>query len=275
MRVVRDLIGGNKPATLEVLYNGTLDADSTTLRYKGSLVKYMDMDDIDNGQFFTFAGLATVMENFAGILEEEHGTSGNYLPNDGTYACRYRKITPCFPSTVIEGEYGQADAAGTLTYDTGATASAASTTFTISITTADTLIGGWIYMLNGSCAGFLSYVDNNTTAAATTRTAFPKAVASADDFLVIRPPHTRIMDFDATFTGLKSEIDDGACSDEVMGLSTWISAPGIGKQRLDPEKHDGIIISNARFYHQFTIPSFAIASGGLTNNLWITGITSS
>jgi len=274
MHVIRDLVGGGKPATLEVLYNGSLAADSVTKRYKGSLVKFMDMDDIDNGAFFTFAGLATVMENFAGILEEEQGITGNYLPNDGTKAAKYRKMTPCFPSTVIEAEYGQTDAAGTATYDTGATCAKDAAAFTITCTT-DTMIGGWIYMLNGAAAGFLSYCDNSSTTVVTTRSNFPQAVVAADDFLVVCPPHARALDFNATFTGLISEVAGSSWSDEVMGLSTWIEAPGIAKTRLDPEKHDGLVISNARFYHQFTIPSFAIVSGGLTNNLWITGITSS
>lgn len=275
MRVIRDLIGGSSPPTLEVLYNGTLDADSVTKRYKGSLVKFMDVDDIDHGAFFTFAGLTTVMENFAGVLEEDQEITSNYLPDDGTYAARYRKMTPCFPSTVIEGEYGRTDAAGTANTDTSATCVVDTAAFTVTVTTADTLIGGWIYMVTGAAAGFLSYVDNNTTTVVTTRTAFPKAVVTGDTFLVIQKPNTRVLDFNATFTGMISEVDDGANSDEVLGLSTWISAPGINKTRLDPEKHDGLTISNARFYHQFTIPSSAIASGGLTNNLWITGIASS
>ena len=107
--------GGIKPATLEVPYNGDLASDSTTKRYKGSLCKVMNVADIDNGNsFVTFAGLTTAMVNVCGILEEEQGTSGNYLPNNTTdLDMTYRKMTPLFPSTIIEAEYVQADAAGT------------------------------------------------------------------------------------------------------------------------------------------------------------------
>ena len=113
MKVIFDLLSGSKPAPIPLWYNGDLATDSTTKRYKGSLVKMMDYDDVDHGKFFTFAGLSTAMENVSGILEEEQDTSGNYLPDDGTKSVRYRKITPLFPSSVIEAEYAAADAAGT------------------------------------------------------------------------------------------------------------------------------------------------------------------
>lgn len=265
MEIVRDLIGGSKPSPIELPYNGDVAVDSVTKRYKGSFTKLMDIDDIDHGgAFHTFAGLATAMENFSGILEEEQGITGNYLPDDAAYGMQLRKITPCFPSSVIRAEYAQADAAGTVTYDTGATCTAGTGAFTITITTADTLIGGWIYMLNGSAAGELHYITNNSTTVATAVTAFTGAVASGDDFLVIEAANAHYLDFDATFTGLKSDVDDGAKLNPVNGLMTYISAPGIPFQRLDRNKHDGLVINNARFYHDFTIP---------TPNKWVNGIT--
>ena len=141
MEVIRDMIGGSKPDAIDIFYNGTLDADSVTLRYAGSLVKLMDIDDVDNGWFFTWAGNATAMENVVGILEEEQPITGNELPDTGTNGMTLRKMTPIFPSTIIRAEYVQADRAGTAMYDTGATASAAST----ALTAADTTTGSKIH----------------------------------------------------------------------------------------------------------------------------------
>ena len=267
MKVIRDLIGGAKPSAIEVPYNGTLAADSTDVRYKGSLAKIMDFDDIDHGVFHTFAGLATEMENFSGILEEEQGASGNYLPDDAAYGMQNRKITPCFPSTIIRGEYSQKDAAGTNNTDTGASGSAASTTFTpAAATTADFMNGAWIYMLDGSAAGELHYILNDDATDFTFATALVGAVASGDTFLVIEKAACRLLDFDATFTGLKSETDSGAKGNAVVGVMNFISAPGIPFQKLDRNKHDGLVIGNAKFFHDFTIP---------VKNVWSAGIASS
>ena len=98
MKVIRDLIGGTKPSPIELPYNNSLSADSSTTAYKGSLAKKMDFDDIDHGfGYHCSYGLATEGENFSGILEEEHTAS--FLPEDATYDTTLHKITPCFPST--------------------------------------------------------------------------------------------------------------------------------------------------------------------------------
>jgi len=257
MKVVKDLIGGSKPQPIELLYNGTLDDDSTTLRYKGSLVKVMDVDDVDVGKFCTFAGLATAMENIIGILAEDQPTSGNYVPNDAAYGPTYKKIVPIFPSTIIEAEYSQKDSAGADNTDTGASASAASSTFTCaSLTSNDTWIGGWIYFVTGSAAGELHYVLDNEASGNTMTfaTAMTNAAIAGDTFLAIRPPMTVVVDFDGTYSDLKSEVTDSSAVDVITGLSTWISAPGIGKTKLSRDTHDGLKISNAKFYHQFTLP---------------------
>lgn len=266
MQIVRDLSGAVAPVPIEVYYNGDIAADSETKRYAGSLVKMMDYDDIDHGQFYTMGGLATEGENVCGILAEEQGTSGNYLPDDGTYGMILRKMFPLLPTSIVRAEYGQKDAAGTANYDTAATCTAASADFTVTITTADTMIGGWVYMLTGSEAGYLHYITNNSTTVATLATAANNAVASGDTYLVIESAACRIMDFNATFTGIKSEIADTAKGNAVVGIMHYISAPGISFQRLDRDKHDNLYIPNARFYHDFTIP---------VKNLWTTGVTSS
>jgi hypothetical protein len=256
MEIVRDLLGGaGKPPALELPYNGDLAADSTTTRHKGSLVKLMDFDDVDHGAFLTFAGLATAMENVFGILEEEHGTSGNYLPDDAAYGVQRRKITPIFPSSVIRAEYVQADRLSAANYDTGATGTAASTTLTITITTADYMIGGWVYFLTGANAGYLHYITNNDTTTATFATALNYNVVSGDTFLVISPPCERLIDFNATFTDIKSEIDDGSRANVIVGLDHYVTAKGIGLTKLDRNHHDGVKIANARFYHDFLIPN--------------------
>ena len=266
MRVIRDLMVGNGPVPFDIWYNGDLAADSTTLRYRGSLCKVMDYNDIDHGVFVTFAGLTTAMENVCGILEEEHGTSGNYLPDDATYGVQRRKMTPIFPSTVIRAEYAQKDAAGTDNRLSGMTGSAGGTSLTISITTADTMIGGWIYFLTGANAGYLHYVtDNNTTTM--TVSALANAVASGDYALAILPPVCRRCDFDATYTGIKSIVDDNSMGDTIVGIEHWISAPGIGMTKLDRNKHNGLKIDGAKFYHDFVIPG--------SKHAWVSGITTS
>lgn len=270
MRVVRDLIGGNRPPALDIHYNGDVDADSNTLRYKGSLCKFMDFTgDIDNGNcFVTWADETTSMENVCGILEEEQPITGNYLANDTTYGMTRRKMTPIFGSSVIEAEYSQADPAGTATYDTGATCASGAAAFTIAVTTADTLIGGWIYVINGAAAGFLSYIVDNSTSVITLDSNAPAAVVGTDDFLVIQPAvglHKQL--FDAHHVTLASEVDDNVRSEFVIGLNTFISAPGFSKQFLDRGTHDGIIASNARFYHHFVIPGGVAGIG----NAWAGG----
>ena len=270
MKVKYDLIGGAKPPTMELWYNTALAADGGTARYKGSLVKAMDWSDVDHGYFMCFAGETTAMENVCGILEED--VTLGYLPDSSSGSVYRRKITPIFPSTVIEAEYVQADAAGTANYDTSGTASAAGTTFTITITTADRMIGGWIYFLTGSNAGKLHYITDNDTTTATFSTAVTYAVASSDTFLVIQPPISYLFDINATYTGLKSEIDDGSRGDVLVGLDHWISAPNTGKVRLVKDIHDGLCIPNAKFFHHFTIPSGMSITGTCTyNNLWING----
>jgi len=255
MKVVRDLIGGTMPSTIEVPYNGDLAADSVTKRYAGSIVKVMDFDDIDHGLFYTWGGLATIGENVCGILEEEQGTSGNYLPDDATYELQFRKMTPCFPSTIVEAEYAQSDAAGTSNLDTNVTGAAAGTTLTHGdgLTATGDMEGGWVYFTNGSCANYLFYVYASDGGAETlTISALPAAVAAADDFVVILPPAAQKCLFDATYTGIISELTYGSHTHPILGISTWISAPGIPKQRLSRAKHNGLYIPGARFYHQFT-----------------------
>ena len=266
MKVVKDLIGGSKPQPIELPYNGSVDADSVTLRYQGSLVKVMDFDDIDHGKFCTFAGLATAMENVIGILAEDQGITGNYLFDDGTYGFRYRKVVPTFPSTIIEAEYSQYDAAGADNSDTGASGAAAAVALASGQTlTAHRMIGGWVYFLTGANAGYLHYITAND-ASDYTISALANAVASGDTLLVIRPPMAPLLDFDATYSGIKSEMAEASNTDVVVGLTTWISAPGIAKTRLDFNAHNGLKIDNAKFYHQFTLPGTATLP-----NVWISG----
>ena len=268
MKVVRDLAGGPKPPPLDLIYNGDLASDSSTKRYRGSLVKLMDFNDIDHGVFATYAGNATALENIIGLLEEDQGTTGNYLLDDGTYGARTRKITPILPSSIVRAEYGAEDAAGTTNLDTSATATAASTDFTVTISTADTMIGGWIYMTNGSEANYLHYVTDNETTKCVFATAVVGAVASGDDFIVIRPPFEKAFLFDGTLTGLKSEVSDGSLSyANVTGLQTWIKDVGIPMQPLDRDKHDGLKLKAPTFYHDFLL-------NGTTTipNVWYGGI---
>lgn len=267
LQIVRDLLaGGNGPPALDLFYNGTVDAESVTKRYKGSWVKLMDIDDVDHGWWFTWGGGATALENTFGILGEDQPATGNYWADSTTYGMVTRKIYPVFPTTVIRGEYGQYDDAGTDNTDTGATATAASTTFTAAATgTADYIIGGWIYMVDGSAAGELHYVtDDDGSGAVTVATAFKSAVAATDKFLFIWPAATNHVRWNATYSGLMSEIDSTACTKHIQGLMHYIQAPGIPLQPLMRDKHDGLVISNARFYHDFLFTGVTdLASGSV------------
>lgn len=273
MKVIFDLIaGGGEIAPIDLLYNGDLDVDSVTKRYRGSLVKMMDFDNVDHGKFLTFAGVATAMENVVGILEEEQGITGNYLPDNGTYSAGYRKITPIFPSSVIEAEYAPKDAAGTANTDTAATGSAASANLTVTVSD-DEPIGGWVYFVTGANAGFLHYItDTTSTTSATLSPVLNFAVASGDTFLYIAPPMTNYLLFDATYTGLDSEIAVAARPTPVNGLSTWIEAPSIAKTKLDFAKHKGLKVTGAKFYHQFTMAGSTNTTVATGNNLWVAGL---
>jgi hypothetical protein len=270
MRVARDLIGGNKPPAIDLHYNGDVEIDSTTLRYKGSLCKFEDYTGaITNGNcFVTWADETTSMENVCGILEEEQPITGNYLPNDAAVQMTRRKITPIFPSTVIEAEYAQNDPAGTDITDTSATCASGAAAFTVTVTTADVLIGGWIYMTNGAADGFLSYITDNSTSVITLASNVPAAVVAADNFLVIQPAcGLHRQRFDDHMVHLASEVADSARTEFVIGLDAYISAPGIPKQRLNRDLHDGLTIANARFYHEFVIPGGVAGIG----NAWAGG----
>lgn len=275
MKIVKDLIGGNKPEPVLIHYNGDLAADSTTRRYAGSFVKRMDINDVDHGWFYTFGGLTTAMENVVGILAEDQTTSGNYLPDDASYGMNTKYMYPIFPSTVLRGEYGRTDAAGTANTDTGASATAGSTTFTAATTgTADYIIGGWIYMVTGDAAGELHYVTNDDgSGAVTVATAFASAVDTTDTFLFIAPSASDFFRINATYTGFLSEIDTDACQHYFLGLMHYITAPGIALQPLDRDKHDGLVIANARFFHDVIFTGATDAAGGLVSNSWIRGIT--
>ena len=264
MHIVRDLCGIDAPVPIEVYYNGDVDSDSTTKRYKGSLVKTMDHDDADHGRFFCWAGSATAMENVAGILAEDQDTTGNYLPDDATYGMKTRKMYPLLPTSIVRAEYVQTDAAGTDSTDTGATGTAASSDLTIT-TENDRLIGGWIYFVNGLNAGYLHYVTNTTsTTSITLATALNYDVASADNFLVIEPPTARLFDFTATFDNILSEAN--GVSYAVCGIMHYVQARNMNMQRLDRNKHDGLKLDGAKFFHDFTIP---------VKNFWTAGTATS
>jgi hypothetical protein len=273
-RIVRDLMVGAGPPPIEVHYNGEVGADSTTLRYPGSLVKVMDIDDVDNGVFFTFGGAATALENLAGILAEEQPTTGNYLPNDASFGMVTRKMYPIFPSSVIRGEYARNDAAGTTNLDTGATADAASTTLTAAATgTADYTIGGWVYFTNGANASYLHYItDDDGAGSVTLASATSGAVVAGDDFIVVNPSATRGVRFNATYTGLLSEIDSDSWVMCVQGIMTHITAPGMPLQPLSRDLHDGKMIPNARFFHDFVFTGTGDVASTVPALVWTRGI---
>ncbi len=257
MQVVRDLAGGPKPSPLDLLYNAQDDADASETRYKGSLAKIMDWNNA-NGMQVTGVGESTAFENIIGILEESVTGASGYLLNDASYGPVPRKITPILPSSIVRAEYSRADAAGTANTESTCTGSAGGTTLTGTTTDIDVddmMIGGWIYFVTGDNAGYLHYCTDsaNSGETVTIATAFAFDVLATDTLLVTRPPMTLWLQADATYSGLKSTIDDGACTFPVVGLQYYITAPGIPFQRLDRDKHDGLKIANARLYHDFLV----------------------
>jgi len=263
-KVWKDMIGGGKPSPIEMYYNASLDADGVTKRYKGSVAKIMDYDNVDHGCFVTFGLLTTAMENFVGLLAEEVGLTGNYLPDNASYGMVRKKITPCFPSTVILGEYGRTDAAGTANTDTGATCTKGSATFTIDTDTADELIGSWIYMLTGDDAGRLHYIkDSTANASATFAQVTTNAIASADTFLVINKANAREVLINATGTGFLSDVAYDLHVHRIVGIMTYIEDIGVPFQPLDRNKHDLGKFKNPRFYHAFTVGALNAWSNGV------------
>jgi len=228
MQIVRDLFHGMAPVPIEVPFCPDTDDDGSNTGYKGQLVKITDYDDIDHGTWVTLATEATAKENLCGILAEDVSSGGGcYMLDSSSGNWIRKKIFPILPSTVIRAEYSRKDAAGTANTDTAIYTASASTTVVVpTMTTADTMIGGWIYFLTGNNANYLHYVTNNTTAeAATFSTATANAGSASDTCLVIQPPMVRRLDFDATYTGLISEIVPGSLSETVQGLDYYIEAP--------------------------------------------------
>ena len=257
MQIVRDLAGGAKPPAIEVFYNAQSDADASETKYKGSLCKVMDWDSAVGIQV-THMAEATANESVFGILEEEVSGASGYLLNDTSYGAVVRKVTPLLPTSIVRAEYSQKDAAGTANTESTCTGSAAGTTITGTTTDIDTddlMIGGWLYFLTGANAGYLHYCTDSADSGETITiaTALAGTLAATDTFLAICPPMTLWLLYDATATGIKSTIDDGARTMPVMGLMHYIKAPGIPFQRLDRNLHDGLKIDNARFYHDFII----------------------
>jgi len=272
MQIVRDLFHGMAPIPIEVVFNPDTDADGSNTGYKGQLVKITDYDDIDHGTWVTLATEATALENLCGILAEDISSGGScYMLDSSSGDFVRKKIFPILPTTVIRAEYGRKDAAGTATTDTGIYTSSAGTTLTNpSMTAADDFIGGWIYWLTGNNANYLHYVsDNGSSTSSTLATATANAGASGDTCLVVAPPLTRALDFDATYTGLKSEIVAGSRSETVQGIDYYIEAPGVNFQKLTRDL-DGMYIPNARFFHDFVIPGAAAGA-----NAWAHGVATS
>jgi hypothetical protein len=253
MWVVRDLSGGPKPSPIELFYNGNDDADSSTKRYKGSLVKICDWDNA-TGIFCTHAEETTTYEGIIGILAEEQGAADdNYMAEDASYGMRVRKITPTLPSSIIRAEYAQKDPSGSSILDTGASVAAAGATFTTAAMTADDqMIGGWIYFVTGANAGYLHYVKDSASGNDITfATAVANAVVSGDTFICINPPMTLWLDLCDHAVHIESEVDDGSRNFAIVGLMTYFTDDGHEFQRLDRNLHDGLKLSKPRFYHDF------------------------
>jgi hypothetical protein len=257
MQVVRDLAGGAKPPALNLYYNADAAADASTTRYKGSLVKVMDWEGATGIQL-TWAGGTTANEGIFGILEEKVSGASGYLLDDAAYGGVVRKVTPILATSVVRAEYGQKDAAGTSNLESTSTGAAAGKTITGTsndIDTDDLMIGGWLYFTNGANAGYLHYITDsaNSGETMTIATALAGALVATDDFIVVQAPMSLWFLYDATMTGLKSTMDDGARTMPGMGLMTYIKDVGIPFQRLDRNEHDGLKLVNPKFYHDLVI----------------------
>jgi len=255
MEIVRDLAGGGKPAPLNMFYSSDTDADGGSIRYKGSLAKMADWNTA-TGIMATYAGETTAMEGIIGLLGESvTAATESYMLNDAAYGATTKKIYPLLPSSVVRGEYSQNDPAGTTNLDTNMTGTTTTVTCGDALGVDNLLIGGWLYPTNGDCANQLHYITDsaNSGETFTLATSLANSLVATDDSILVMPPHTYWLALDAVKTNLLSEAVVSARTLPVLGLGTFISAPGIPYQRLDRDKHDGLIIANARFYHEFII----------------------
>ncbi len=268
----RDLAGSD-PLIMDLPFNYAKAADGDTIAYEGAFVKLMQVDDIANG---IHVGLetTTVNENFVGILMEGVAASGaTFLLNTASVTGTWtRKKVLVNPHATYLVEYTKTDVAGSNTTDDGFVAAAAGTLTTTcpAIGTADVLIGGWLYFIDGSNASYLhNILDNSTTQVTVFRTAMRNAVAVGDTALVIMPPMRWWFDLSATFTSFKSEAIIGTATNKFQGIDYWFKSPGWPFQKLNPLNHDGLQITNARFFHEVTHSGEAttgsIFDGGLTS----------
>ena len=269
MEIVRDLFGGFQPVPIDVVFNPDTDADGSNTGYKGQFVKITDIDDIDDGTWVTLATEATAMENWCGILAEDIVSGGScYMLNSSSGDFIRKKIFPISNHTVLRGEYVREDAAGTAATDTAIYTASASTTLVVpTMTTADMMIGGWVYWLTGNNANYLHYItDSGTSTSATLGTATANAGAAGDTCLVIQPPLVRRFLLDGTLSGLKSEIVGASLTTDAQGLEYYIEAPTVRHQKLTRDL-DGQYIPNARFFHDFFLPGAVVGESGWTNGV--------
>jgi len=254
-------LAGADPIVKDLIYNSAADADGDTITYRGAWCKVHDYDDIADGRNVVSIRETTVSENILGIvMEQVAATTESYLLNTASATGYWqRKKILVNPNAVYLMEYARKDAAGTACTDTGLVIAAAGTASTTCPNIGvDLDNGGWFYMLDGSAAGELHQIlnttgDNDGTDMDSIRSAMTSATASGDTFLVINPPFDYSYLLNDTKTDIKSELVGASRTDRFVGIDYWMKAPGWPFQKLDASKHDGLIIDNARFFHEVAI----------------------
>ena len=112
-------------------------------------------------------------------------------------------------------------------------------------------------------------MDSDSSGVLTFATATTGATVAADDLVIILRPMVDKCLFDDTYTGIKSECDDNLWTSPIMGIATYIEAPGIPYQILSRALHDGLTIANARFYHEFTFCGALDENAATLPNAWM------
>lgn len=146
--------------------------------------------------------------------------------------------------TPVEIEYDQAD--------TMAVASTSTTTVTVT-SLEDNIDTSWLYAVAGTGAGKLAYLAASASGSATSisSTGWDSTTTLIK---ILRPFHPVVK---ITTAATKIGTDAAAGSWTVCVLENYFEAPGYGKVRLNPLKHDNITVLNARFYCKLLVRNTA------------------
>ena len=133
-------------------------------------------------------------------------------------------VSPCFPGIIMEMEYDQSD--------TAAVASYSAPTVTIS-SIEDNIDTGWIYVVGGTGAGQLGFIDTANGSVVTVETNFTTALDSTSTVIKILPLFHQLAKLNtaADKIGTDAAVGSWTC----LILQNWIATLDRGAQVLRPD----------------------------------------